>query len=206
MLDSYVDNLVSLATTQASSLKVNFRGIFEVEVIFIASTTKRSQRPKTSSQNEYFSINKYGHHGDIRAMASANIIHPNKLFLDHIATGNSNNQDEVMLHTNASVLSISFYNKAGSKMSVPVKFTLSLKNDLSEINFQSGTENISRNCVFYDKHIKAWSSYGCKSVIYNATSITCFCNHTTTFAALLEVRKSQSLPILEAVTAAFEIL
>ncbi|XP_071959388.1 uncharacterized protein [Antedon mediterranea] len=77
------------------------------------------------------------------------------------------------------IMSVAFANQNGNKLNGGIH--LQLKLNLVEDVYTIPT------CNFWDVHQSDWSDYGCQVMSFNDSWVNCLCNHTTSFAVLMQV-------------------
>ncbi|XP_033113286.1 uncharacterized protein LOC117113899 [Anneissia japonica] len=61
-----------------------------------------------------------------------------------------------------------------------------------KIKFRKATERITvKECVFWNNDLGLWSEYGCQNVATGEGTVSCECNHTTSFAVLVQVNERE---------------
>ena len=66
-----------------------------------------------------------------------------------------------------------------------VEFGSTLPTPFTYVSQRVTESNQPPSCVYYNASSPTWSSPGCSVVSFNSTSVTCSCNHLTSFALLL---------------------
>ena len=70
----------------------------------------------------------------------------------------------------------------GSKLPAPFEY----------VSNRLGGSGGTPSCVYYNATSPTWSSLGCQVVSFNSASVTCRCDHLTSFALLLSTQSSES--------------
>ncbi|XP_062605232.1 adhesion G-protein coupled receptor G7-like [Saccostrea cucullata] len=84
------------------------------------------------------------------------------------------------------VLSLSAF-KEGDYISLHHTFTLQHYTSIIKVN-DGFLENGTVKCGFIDKQTRSWSYDGCVVLVSTSWNTTCFCNHTTNFAILMQIK------------------
>ncbi|XP_061170943.1 uncharacterized protein LOC133180430 [Saccostrea echinata] len=84
------------------------------------------------------------------------------------------------------VLSLSAF-KEGDYISLEHTFTLQHYASIIQVN-DGYLENGTVKCGFIDKQTRSWSYDGCVVLLTSLWNTTCFCNHTTNFAILMQIK------------------
>ncbi|XP_071499044.1 adhesion G-protein coupled receptor D1-like [Diadema antillarum] len=87
----------------------------------------------------------------------------------------------VVLKIDSVILDLVFLDKNGSALVLKDGETIDIVFDSEKPG-----ENATRICSYYDVDSKLWSTYGCYPSTSTAATLTCTCNHTTSFAVLLQ--------------------
>ncbi|XP_056006787.1 latrophilin Cirl-like [Ostrea edulis] len=111
------------------------------------------------------------------------IIIIDKNITDNRTTGNV--QDGMMRIS--PVLSLSAFQE-GAYLNLEHTFTLSHYAWLIQNRYRNNTNNGTVVCGYIDVHTGSWSYNGCSVLRTSVTNTSCYCNHTTNFAILMQVK------------------
>ncbi|XP_072180569.1 adhesion G protein-coupled receptor E3-like [Diadema setosum] len=89
--------------------------------------------------------------------------------------------DSVIVELSSMVIDIVFVDELGLRIQLGENETISLT-----FKSQRPTGYEERKCSFYNETKEKWSTYGCWVSKENDTDVVCTCNHTTSFAVLLQ--------------------
>ncbi|XP_071499043.1 adhesion G-protein coupled receptor D1-like [Diadema antillarum] len=89
--------------------------------------------------------------------------------------------DSVIVELSSMVIDIVFVDELGLRIQLEENETISLT-----FKSERPTGYAERTCSFYHETEEKWSTYGCWVSKQNDTDVVCTCNHTTSFAVLLQ--------------------
>ncbi|XP_072051763.1 uncharacterized protein [Amphiura filiformis] len=121
------------------------------------------------------------------------------IYVDHSIVGSSNvslesrssnrerqdNNTETTVRLASGILSSTVY-VDGNQFNVDPKLTVEYNKKVPESKqaFRTESETI---CAFWNAKASTWSTKGCEKVSQIDVQVTCYCNHTTSYAILLQV-------------------
>ncbi|XP_071511215.1 adhesion G protein-coupled receptor E3-like [Diadema antillarum] len=91
--------------------------------------------------------------------------------------------DSVIVELSSMVIDIVFVDELGLRIQLGEDETISLT-----FKSERPTGYAERTCSFYHEAEEKWSTYGCWISKENDTDVVCTCNHTTSFAVLLQFK------------------